>query len=299
MWSKIGGVIGLVAILALLVAVIQLMQSNESAKTQDSAAATQIAVLKKQLDVQSEMATLQADMAKSAPAATAAAVRMVELESTAVALATVQASVKPVSSLSWTYDSFDNSSYDGSFDKTKWGDEGEHKHYIAQQHGSVTAAHVVTTYTKTSLYALGYNEFMLSTPVFFEARIMLSPIEHAGNAQFNLAADDNSWWAECNITDSSDTQGWAACVDQTGSDEHIYPSEGRLVDYGTWHLFRMEIDPRTMTFSYFIDGDKVAGHIPVDAERLKRARFIFRVGIWGGTGGLTGYIDDVRIGPAQ
>ena len=95
---------------------------------------------------------------------------MAELEGTAVALAAVQASMKAVNSLSWVYDSFDNSNYDGSFDKTKWGDSGDHKRYIVQQNGSLTVAHVVNSETKTALYSLEYDRFMLSTPIFFEAR---------------------------------------------------------------------------------------------------------------------------------
>jgi hypothetical protein len=91
MWSRIGGAIGILTILALLVALVQLVQSNKAANAQDLAQATQIAVLEKQLKVQSEMATLQASNSISGPAATAAAIRLAELESTAVALATVQA----------------------------------------------------------------------------------------------------------------------------------------------------------------------------------------------------------------
>ena len=94
MWSRIGGVIRVVGILALVVAVIQLVQSNKAAETQNSAQATQIAVLERQLNVQSEMATLQASTSGAGPTASAAAARVAELESTAVALVTAQAEVK-------------------------------------------------------------------------------------------------------------------------------------------------------------------------------------------------------------
>lgn len=94
MWNKIGGLLGFVAILAFLVAVVQLMQSRQAAITGNEAQATQIVLLEKQLSVQHEMATLQANTSKSDPTAMAAATRVAELESTAVALATAQVSAK-------------------------------------------------------------------------------------------------------------------------------------------------------------------------------------------------------------
>ena len=100
MWNKIGGVIGVVAILALVVAVVQLVQSNNAAKVQDLAQTTQIAILEQQLDVNREMATLQANISKSGPTAMAVATRMAELESTAVALAMAQTSAKATTPVS-------------------------------------------------------------------------------------------------------------------------------------------------------------------------------------------------------
>ena len=84
------------ALLAFVVALAQLLQAYQAAEAQRSAQATQIALLGRQLDVQSEMATLQAGDSVPGPAATAAAVRVVELESTAVTLATAQAEAEPV-----------------------------------------------------------------------------------------------------------------------------------------------------------------------------------------------------------
>ena len=51
-----------------------------------------------------------------------------------------------------------------------------------------------------------------------------------------------------------------------------------------------------MTFTYYIDGQMVGSHVPVDADILKKARITLAVGVWGPSSqALTGYIDDVRI----
>ena len=81
---------------------------------------------------------------------------------------------------------------------------------------------------------------------------------------------------------------------------HWYNTGDKPVDLGTRHTFRIEVDPATMTFTYYIDGQMAGSHVPVDAEELKKARFTPSVGVWGPSSEpLTGYIDDVRIGPVQ
>lgn len=94
MWNKIGGVIGVVTILALIVAVVQLVQSNNAAKSQDSAQATQIALSEQQLNAYRDIATLQASTPNSVSAATSIATRVAELEGTAIALSTMQSVAK-------------------------------------------------------------------------------------------------------------------------------------------------------------------------------------------------------------
>lgn len=98
MWNRIGA-IGIATILTLVVALMQLAQSNEEAKARDSAQATQITILEKQLSVQKELVPLQAVSSGSGPTATAAAARVAELEGTALALATAQAEAIVVSSI--------------------------------------------------------------------------------------------------------------------------------------------------------------------------------------------------------
>ncbi|MFN8414345.1 MAG: hypothetical protein U0Z26_18335 [Anaerolineales bacterium] len=90
-WRSIGEFVGAVAIITLIVALLQLRQSKEASNSQDSAQATQLALLQAQLDVQRRVATLQASGLESGPDSTLVANQISELQSTAIALATQEA----------------------------------------------------------------------------------------------------------------------------------------------------------------------------------------------------------------
>lgn len=92
-WRVIGEFVGLVAIITLVFTILQLTESNQASDAQDAAQATQLILLQQQLDIQREMATLQANQSESNPAATIVAKRLQDLEITAVALATQAASL--------------------------------------------------------------------------------------------------------------------------------------------------------------------------------------------------------------
>ena len=80
--------------------------------------------------------------------------------------------------------------------------------------------------------------------------------------------------------------------------DHSHETPGQLVELGTWHTVRIEVDPNSMTITYYIDGLVVDSYVPFDAEKLRGAKFQFVVGTWKTTaeGTMTGFIDNVRIG---
>jgi hypothetical protein len=62
----------------------------------------------------------------------------------------------------------------------------------------------------------------------------------------------------------------------------------------------MEVDPATMTFSCFVDGQLIGSHVPVDADKLKKVNLTPNLGIWTETAdAITGYVDEVRVGLVQ
>jgi len=200
------------------------------------------------------------------------------------------------------YDNFNNPANDGSFNQSQWKYWSDPPNQIAQQDGILVLTQDGEKPGQgTRLLAHKYYGVMLNTPTFFEARLMMSPNKHAGNVQLHLNADpppgEEGWFSECHINDD----GWAYCFDTVWpwQEGHGYDvgEKSVAVGYGTWHTFRIEVDPATMTFTYYIDGQMAGSHVPVDAEMLRKASFKLAIGVYGGE--VTGYIEDVRIGPVQ
>jgi serine/threonine protein kinase/Tol biopolymer transport system component/ABC-type branched-subunit amino acid transport system substrate-binding protein len=203
----------------------------------------------------------------------------------------------------WVYDDFNNPAHEGSYDKSLWelqADPGQ----VAQQDGTMVFTHQGKPNEGARLAASKYLEFSLDGPTFFEARLMLSPDANAGNIQLHLheLAPDEIWYAECNIV-NQEGQAWAGCFDEViyhGKVESTHGSESIPVQPGSWHTVRVEVDPATMTFSYFVDGQFVGSHIPSEADRLRKAKFTLSIGIYTPSAdSLTGCVDDVRVGPVE
>ncbi|MBN1995388.1 MAG: NPCBM/NEW2 domain-containing protein [Anaerolineae bacterium] len=204
------------------------------------------------------------------------------------------------------YDNFNNPAHDGGFNQSLWTYWSDPPNQIEQREGML----VITKDGKvegTNLALHKYEYVHLRTltsnsPTFFEAKLMLDNNKHAsGNVQLHFNADlvvGDAWFAECGIGD----EGWAYCFDTLWpwQEEHSYDAEGKQVNYGEWHTFRIELDPGSMTFTYYIDGQVAGSHVPVDAEQLKNANFTVYVGVWSdSTDAIVGYIDDVRIGQVE
>jgi len=203
------------------------------------------------------------------------------------------------------YDNFNNPANEGGYNKSLWepwgwwGEEGQVAYQVAQQNGML----LVTQESEEGgpcirLGARKYNDVRLDTPTFFEAELMVSPDKFAGDVRLQLHADlpGGKWWLS-----SGSIHGYygALCNDGLSPKQegHWYDVGSKPVDLGTWHTFRIEVDPAMMTFTYYIDGQMVGSHVPVDAEELKKSIFDLVIGVCGGE--VTGYIDDVRVGPVQ
>jgi hypothetical protein len=210
------------------------------------------------------------------------------------------------------YDDFDNLSYDSSFDRSQWVLWADSQGEIGQQDGVLMASLDIQSDTSAgvTLGAREYDGFELRElaadgAIFLEAKLMLSEDHHAGNVQLHLGADlenDREWFSECNVMGYEDDSVWARCFDTRWpwQDEYGYDAKEKRVDLGTWHKVRIELDPDSMAFTYFIDGQSVGSHIPADADDLREADFSISVGVWGPSSGrVTGYIDDVRIGKVE
>jgi Tol biopolymer transport system component len=202
------------------------------------------------------------------------------------------------------YDDFNNPAYEGSYNKVLW-ELWADQDQVAQRDGAMVFTQEGKPNQGATLAASEYLEFSLDRPTFFEARLMLSPDANAGNVQLHLhteLAPGEIWYAECDI-DHWEGKVQAGCFDEAihhGQVDSTHGSESVPVQLGSWHTLRMEVDPATMTFNYFVDGQFVGSHIPSEADRLKKAKFTLSIGIYTPSAdALTGYVDDVRIGPLE
>jgi hypothetical protein len=207
------------------------------------------------------------------------------------------------------YDNFNNPANEGSYNKDLWEASwwplaGQ----FAQQDGVMMITQRGQPSDATDVTACRYNGISLDRPTFFEAKLMLSPGVNTSNVHLDLFTkllSHENWYSECGIN-NWDGIVVAECFEGISYDNHWhrYRSEAVPVSLGSWHTVRMEIDPATMTFSYFVDGRSVGSHTSDQADRLKKASFRLEIGVYTGPGAisedvLTGYVDDVRIGPLQ
>jgi ABC-type branched-subunit amino acid transport system substrate-binding protein/Tol biopolymer transport system component len=202
------------------------------------------------------------------------------------------------------YDDFNNPANEGSYAQGLWELRAD-RDQVAQRDGVMVFMQQGKPREGAGLAASKYHEISLDRPIFFEARLMLSPDANAGNVNLELRTElspDEEWYAQC-LIDNPEGEAWAGCFNEAirhGQGDVTYSSESIPVPFGSWHTLRMEVDPATMTFNYFVDGQFVGSHIPLDAERLRKARFTLSIGIYQhSAGALTSYMDDVRVGPLE
>ncbi len=203
------------------------------------------------------------------------------------------------------YDNFNNPAYEGSHNKDLWPSRLPTGQF-AQQDGVMVITQRGYPNVATDVTACRYNGISLDRPTFFEARLMLSPDSYNGNVHIDLFTKlKGGWYSECQI--SQNGEQWILCFDGNPEDPpHRYNSDAITIQSGSWHTVRMEVDPATMTFSYFVDGRLVGSHVAdaYYADGLKEAIFRLEIGVFqdwdaGSSDVVIGYVDDVRIGPLQ
>jgi hypothetical protein len=201
------------------------------------------------------------------------------------------------------YDNFNDPAYNSSYNQKLWkyGDTYPEPQ-VVQQNGILVITS--TSGSGGDLRMRHYNNVSLkqatsNARTFFEAKLMLGA-EGEGSVHIKISDGSDSLttvhgFSSCGI----DKSGWASCYYTAWPPQEGYgyfDAEKRLADYESWHTFRIEIDPSTLTFFYYFNGQVVGSYTPVNAEALKQARYSFKVGVYANGEFVTGYVDDVRIG---
>lgn len=205
------------------------------------------------------------------------------------------------------HDDFDNLAFNGSFDSNLWRCRNCGPNAVTQNDGVLMATRDRQPDQTVGLFAKRFDSVTVQTltsdaPTFFETKLKLDPGKHTGNVQLQLyvvgiPGDDRSWFSQCTLgAVATEERAWSGCTDtyESGPERHNYTVEASRVDFGTWHTVRIELDPASMIFSYFVDGEKIGSHIPIDAELIREARFFVSVSVHGSE--VVGYFDYVRVG---
>jgi hypothetical protein len=193
------------------------------------------------------------------------------------------------------YDDFDDPAFDGGYDEARWRPTDDSPGDFTQEEGALVVSQESEADSATRLVAGDYDFVRLEGPTTFEARLKLDPDRHAGYVYLALEAEvpegDEWWWTDCALYED-----WLGCYADLG-----YQPEGVSVEPGTWHTVRIDVDPATMTFTYYVDGQVEGTFVPSNAEALKDAELALQLGVWHdeGAGGVAGFVDEVRIGPIE
>lgn len=204
------------------------------------------------------------------------------------------------------YDDFSNPAYDGKFDQSRWvinfADEA------AQQNGALVLKQKGKENQALRLELAKYANRSLSKPMFFQADLSVSAEAHAGAVTIMVETsrpEDRPYMQEvhCGLNATSGASlANLFCFDRwnmgSATFEDTYNIPSRYVDFGSWHTVRVEIDPATMTFTYYLDGERAGAHTLARAEILKNvASYIFLIEVHTPSAEeFIGYVDNVRVG---
>ena len=124
------------------------------------------------------------------------------------------------------------------------------------------------------------------------------------NFGFNAQLDSSSpWFADCSIQGGQKvaTQAAFGCSIFTyvnGQYKGEYGTETYAVNYDEWHIAKIELVQSTLEFRFYLDGNLIGQHVPVDANELNGKVLGFGLGITTDTQ-IIGYFDDVVVQPAK
>ena len=189
------------------------------------------------------------------------------------------------------YDNFNKANDQGGYDASLWVDRSRNpKGEVLQQDG-------VLAFTQggrdlwTTLNVSRYQGVVIDDSIFFEASLKIDPTIN-GFVKIYADLDNENGSPMCGLQSVPDGV-MAQCWTQQGN-------PGFPVEYGSWHVARIEVDVNANVVRYYIDGRKLAeDHYD---RRLRGSHIMISVGVHAGpdreeaSPPMRGYVDNVRIG---
>jgi outer membrane protein assembly factor BamD (BamD/ComL family) len=211
--------------------------------------------------------------------------------------------IVPIVTNPTVYDGFDSPLHNNSYNRSSWRMEvSDSRNVASQQNGSM----LLTSNgyeSNISLYSVKYYSKAITSPTFIEASFRLEPNQNGG-AGISVHMNGRAAFLTCQVWGMNGSQVIACQA------PNFYQSIQDIkiinISPGTQHSARIEVDPSTPTFTFYIDGEKVGEYTPPQANSYQSAKyfFVFSSGC-GGDGCndhstsrvVEGYFDYVKIGP--
>lgn len=202
------------------------------------------------------------------------------------------------------YDDFNNPLYNGKFNNALWVGEDIPAGRIVQENGSLTFE--LNDYPgQIGIYASKNGYKQPTSPIFVESKMMLDPTSRDNAAIYvGFGASGSGATSACTIfahTGATYTQE-VSCSSEVDLPEIPLESYSVNITPGTWHLLRIELYPDTMTFTFFVDGNKIGSYVSQDPDKLKDVSYVPVVFVGSGTDSaprVNGYVDYVKIGKIE
>ena len=200
------------------------------------------------------------------------------------------------------YDDFDNAAYNGSYNSSLWGFNGDSKDFfIGQNDGNLSIN--INDEAGVGLYTS--KGFSISEPTFFEARIYLDPKTTNKGCHLYIEFSNSQGYSNCGIFRTGDYAQQVQCWSEYYG-KHVNANLDLTGILPDWHIIRFEIEPETMTISYVIDGEALDSinlkeAFPTKFRLLKEVQFNVGVGMnnYGPADEPIGYVDYFRIGELE
>lgn len=207
------------------------------------------------------------------------------------------------------YDNFNNTAFDGEYNKNLWKYEGTQHVDVKQENGALT----FTTNTfpesgSNSLTPSLHNAWSLEQLALMETKMKLDSSKRGQGSFIQISAytdlSGRDWWTECMLNNSEFETPFFFCDihsgERTEDNEPVFEYQTPVffdLEYDIWYTARIEIDPDTTEIAFYLNDKLIGSHIPKDATQLQQTTFSLGLGSWADANDtFVGYFDDVRFG---
>lgn len=195
-----------------------------------------------------------------------------------------------LTSSGFIYDNFDNTTYNGSFNRQLWVLKNVSGGQAAQGNRILEFSYNGVPKGGIGLVTNIYDLFTSEESVFFEAQLKVDNPQD-GHVYILINNSGLSTYTDCMLGYGEKT-AWFSC-NYVDDGQARYTAESKQVDYKKWHTVRIELDSNLMTYTYFLNNEIIGSYKPTTAK----PQVSFQFGVYAvSTNNINGYVDNIHIG---